>query len=130
MQMMGRAARHLEGHVVLYADRITGSMKRAIDETDRRREIQKNYNKKHGITPKGMQKAIADSRLAGSKKEIESEEERQRDVTKMDKDEIKFYLDELNEQMDLAAKNLEFELAAKLRDKIAEIKKIKKLRKS
>ncbi len=128
MQMMGRAARHLEGHAVLYADNTTGSMQRAIDETNRRRKIQQIYNKKHGITPKSIQKAIADSRLAGSKKEIENEEERARDVTKMDKEEIKFYLDELEEQMDLAAKNLEFELAAKLRDKIEEIKKIRKLK--
>ncbi|HYV33794.1 MAG TPA: excinuclease ABC subunit UvrB [Candidatus Limnocylindria bacterium] len=129
MQMMGRAARHLEGHAVLYADRITGSMQRAIDETNRRREIQKAYNAKHGITPKGIQKAIADSRLAGSKKQIEDEEERKIDPAKMTAEEIKFYLDELNEQMDLAAKNLEFELAARLRDKISDMQKIKKLKK-
>jgi excinuclease ABC subunit B len=129
MQMMGRAARHLEGHVVMYADRITGSMKNGIDETNRRRELQIAYNKKHGITPKGIQKAIADSRLAGSKKEIEDQEERKIDPTRMTEEEIKFYLNELNEQMDLAAQNLEFELAARLRDKIEEIKKITKLKK-
>jgi excinuclease ABC subunit B len=129
MQMMGRAARHLEGHVVMYADRITGSMKNAIDETTRRRTVQQNYNKKHGITPKGIQKAIADSRLAGSKKEIFDEEERKVDPAKMTAEEIKFYLDELNEQMDLAAQNLEFETAARIRDKIEEIKKIRSLKK-
>ncbi len=128
MQMMGRGARHLEGHAVLYADRITGSMQRAIDETNRRREIQQAYNKKHGITPKGIQKAIADSRLSGSKKEIEDEEERKIDPNKMTTEEVKFYLDELNEQMDLAAQNLKFELAARLRDRIDEIKRMQKLK--
>ena len=123
MQMMGRAARHLNGHVVMYADRITGSMKGAIDETNRRRTVQENYNKKHNITPQGIIKAIGDSRMAGSKKEIENEEERKVDPSKMTSEEIKFYMDELNEQMDLAAQNLEFELAARLRDKIDDIKK-------
>ena len=128
MQMMGRAARHLEGHVVMYADRITGSMQRAIDETTRRRKLQEAYNKKHGITPKSIQKAIGDSRMSGSKKAIEDEEERKIDPTKMTKEEIKFYVYELQQQMDLAAKNLEFELAARLRDKIEEIKKVRKLK--
>lgn len=128
MQMMGRAARHVEGHAVLYADKITGSMQRAIDETTRRRKLQEEYNKSHNITPKTISKAIADTRLAGGRKDIEEETD-ERDPSKMDADELRFYLAELDEQMDLAAKNLEFELAAKLRDKIAEIKKIKKLTK-
>lgn len=126
IQMMGRAARHLNGHVVMYADKITGSMQRAIDETNRRRKAQEAYNKKHGVTPKTIQKAIQDSRLSGSK--IKEEEKDDRDITKMDKQELKFYLDELNEQMDLAARNLEFEVAAKIRDRIAEIKKLNRLR--
>lgn len=130
MQMMGRAARHLEGHVVMYADRITGSMQRAIDETNRRHKLQETYNKKHGLSPKSIQKAIADSRLAGSKKEIENEQERQVDPSRMTPEEIKFYVDELEQQMDLAAKNLEFELAAQIRDKIEQIKKIKSLQKN
>ncbi len=131
MQMMGRAARHQEGHVVMYADKITGSMQRAIDETTRRRKLQEAYNKKHGITPQSIQKAIGDSRMAGSKVEIElaDDEAKRRDPGKMDKQELKFYLDELGEQMDLAAKNLEFELAARLRDRISGIKKVKKLKK-
>ncbi|MCX6797402.1 MAG: excinuclease ABC subunit UvrB, partial [Candidatus Doudnabacteria bacterium] len=126
IQMMGRAARHLNGHVVMYADKITGSMQRAIGETNRRRKVQEEYNEKHGITPKTIQKAIQDSRLSGAK--IKEEEKDDRDITKMDKQELKFYLDELNEQMDLAARNLEFEVAAKIRDRIAEIKKLNRLR--
>ena len=129
MQMMGRAARHLEGHVVMYADKITGSMKRAMDETARRRKIQEAYNTKHGITPEGIQKAIADTRLSGNKKAIVDAEGRDIDITKMDKQELAFYNHELKEQMDLAAKNLEFELAAKIRDRISEIKKLNKLQK-
>jgi excinuclease ABC subunit B len=127
--MMGRAARHLQGHVVMYADRVTGSMQRAIDETTRRRKIQEAYNKKHGITPKGIKKAIADSRMAGSKVEILDTENKDRDPAKMDKEELKFYLHELTEQMDFAAKNLEFETAAKIRDRLEEIKTLKKLKK-
>ena len=126
MQMMGRAARHLEGHVVMYADRITGSMKSAMDETTRRRKIQEDYNKEHNITPEGIQKAIVDSRLSGSKKEIVEKDDR--DPSQMDKQEIKFYMDELNEQMDLASRNLEFETAAKIRDRIEEVRKLQKLK--
>lgn len=126
MQMMGRAARHLDGHVVMYADKITGSMKRAIDETNRRRKVQEDYNKKHGITPKTILKKIQDSRLSGAKEKLEEKDAR--DPSQMDKQELKFYLDELNEQMDLAARNLEFETAAKIRDRITEIQKITKLR--
>jgi excinuclease ABC subunit B len=126
MQMRGRAARHLNGHVVMYADRTTGSMNRAIDETNRRRKIQEEYNKKYDITPKTIQKAISDSRLAG-KKEVIEEKLDEVDVTKMDKQELRFYLDELEQQMDLAAKNLEFEVAARIHDKINEIKKLRRL---
>jgi excinuclease ABC subunit B len=131
MQMMGRAARHLEGHVVMYADKITGSMQRAIDETTRRRKLQQDYNKKHGITPTSIQKNIAASRLAGAKREIPlaGDDRSDANIGKMDADELRFYENELEEQMDLASKNLEFELAAKLRDKLEEIKKIKKLSK-
>ena len=131
MQMMGRAARHLEGHVVMYADTITGSMQRAIEETTRRRKLQQDYNKKHGITPTSIQKNIAASRLAGAKREIPlaGDDRSDANISKMDADELRFYENELEEQMDLASKNLEFELAAKLRDKLEEIKKIKKLSK-
>jgi len=126
MQMMGRAARHLNGHVVMYADKVTGSMQRAINETNRRRKIQEDYNKKHGITPQSVKKAITDSRLAGSKKDI-LERVEEEDVTRMDQRELKLYLQELEDEMDLAAKNLEFETAARIRDRLNEIKKLSRL---
>ncbi len=129
MQIMGRAARHLNGHVIMYADRITKSMKAAIDETTRRRHIQEEYNTKHGITPESIQKKIADSRLAGSHKEVAPVNPNELDPTKLSMDEVKLYIEELNDQMDLASRNLEFELAAKLRDQITEIKQIQKMRK-
>lgn len=129
MQIMGRAARHLNGHVIMYADRITRSMKAAIDETTRRRKIQEAYNTKHGITPESIQKKIADSRLAGSHEALPPINPNELDPTKLSMDEIKLYIEELNDQMDLASRNLEFELAAKIRDQITEIKQIQKMRK-
>jgi excinuclease ABC subunit B len=130
MQVMGRAARHLNGHVIMYADRITKSMKAAMDETMRRRKIQEAYNAAHGITPQTIIKNIAESRLAGGRKETLTEHEtREVDVSKLNKEEVKYYLEELDDQMELAAKNLEFELAAQLRDKINEVKKLSKLKK-
>ncbi len=130
MQIMGRGARHLNGHVIMYADRITKSMQAAIDETTRRRKVQEAYNTKHGITPESIQKKIAESRLSGAKVEQEQENKiREVDVSRMKPDELKYYVDELNDQMDLAARNLEFELAATLRDKIEEVRKLRKLKK-
>jgi excinuclease ABC subunit B len=129
MQVMGRAARHLNGHVIMYADRITKSMKAAMDETMRRRKIQEDYNTAHGITPQTIIKNIAESRLAGGRRETLTEHEtREVDVSKLNKEEIKYYLEELDDQMELAAKNLEFELAAQLRDKINEVNQLKKLK--
>ncbi len=135
MQIMGRAARHLNGHVIMYADKMTGSMDRAIKETTRRRKLQEEYNSKHGITPQSIIKAIQETRLAGGKsaswrtETIPGSEIKEVDVSKLSKVELKYYMDELNDQMDLAAKNLEFELAATLRDKITSTKKLSKLRK-
>lgn len=129
MQIMGRAARHLHGHVIMYADRITGSMQRAITETERRRKIQEEYNKAHGITPASIQKKIAETRLAGTKESMPGAEVENVDPTKLNKDELKYYIEELTDQMELAAKNLEFELAAQIRDKLDEIHKIRKLKK-
>ncbi len=129
MQIMGRAARHLNGHVIMYADRMTGSMQRAITETERRRKLQEAFNKKHGITPAGIKKKIADTRLAGSHEALPAADIEEVDVAKLDPKALKMYMDELSDQMDLAAKNLEFELAAKIRDRLSEITQMRRLQK-
>lgn len=118
IQTIGRAARHVEGHVIMYADHITGSMQRAIDETTRRRKIQEDYNKKHGITPKGIAKAIEESTLPRSNKE----EKPKLDLKKIPTEEYAPLIRDLTSQMELAAANLEFEKAADLRDLIEEVK--------
>lgn len=117
IQTIGRAARHLEGRVLMYADTITGSMKRAIDETARRREIQERYNKEHGITPQGIAKKI-EERMST----FEKTDKKKIDLKKIPKDEYAALIRDLTSQMDLAAANLEFEKAADLRDLIEEIK--------
>lgn len=128
MQIMGRAARHLHGHVIMYADRITGSMQRAIAETKRRRAIQEAFNRKHGITPTSVKKQIAENRLAGGKDTPVETDADNIDPGKLSQQELKYYLAELEDQMELAAQNLEFELAANLRDRIGDIKKANKLK--
>lgn len=123
IQTMGRAARHVEGHVIMYADKITGSMERAMKEVERRRKIQEAYNKEHGITPKSIEKAIKESRLAGMKaEEAEKHDLEKIDLTKMSRQDIAYLIEELRDQMDLAAKNLDFEKAASLRDEIQTIR--------
>jgi excinuclease ABC subunit B len=118
VQTIGRAARHLEGRVLMYADVITGSMKRAIDETNRRRVIQETYNQKHGITPQSVAKAIED-RMSTHE---DLTKKKKLDLKKIPKDEYASMIKDLTSQMDLASANLEFEKAADLRDLIAEIK--------
>lgn len=122
IQTIGRAARHEEGTVIMYADNMTGSMQRAIDETARRREKQEAYNKKHGITPRSVQKAVAE-RLH-NETEAETGDVREIDFSKVPKDELAYLTRQLAEQMELAAANLQFEKAAVLRDQIEEIKEI------
>ncbi len=121
IQTIGRAARHEQGKVVMYADNITDSMKVAIDETNRRREIQDAYNKEHGITPKSVDKAISE----GLRAIIPQKEDTSKKINlkKIPKDEYPALLRELTSQMELASANLEFEKAAELRDLIQEIKK-------
>ena len=120
IQTMGRAARHLQGKVIMYADSITGSMKRAIDETNRRRKIQEDYNKEHSITPESIQKEIrkdiVERMMEAEKPTI--------DFRKIPRDELRRLIKTFSSQMDLAAKNLEFEKAAKLRDQISELKEL------
>lgn len=119
IQTCGRAARHLEGVVYMYADRITDSMKFAIDETNRRRTIQETYNKEHNITPVSIAKAIDEGlRALIPKKEVSNK----LNLKKIPKDEYPGLIKELSAQMDMASANLEFERAAELRDQIAEIK--------
>ncbi len=121
IQTMGRAARHVEGRVIMYADQITGSMKRAMDEVVRRRKIQEDYNINNGITPQSIAKLIKETRLGGKKAEEEIKTS-EIDLTKMDKKEIAYLIEELRDQMDLASRNLDFERAASLRDQIAAIR--------
>ncbi|MEX0748711.1 MAG: excinuclease ABC subunit UvrB [Candidatus Saccharimonadales bacterium] len=118
IQTVGRAARHVEGRVVMYADRVTDSMQRAIDETDRRREIQVAHNKQHGITPQGIKRAI-EARM--HEEEAESATPKV-DVKKIPKGEHAHVIRDLSAQMKLAAANLQFEEAAELRDLIEQIK--------
>jgi len=121
IQTSGRASRHLEGKVFMYADRITDSMKKAIDEMDRRRDIQLAYNKEHNITPESIAKEIDEGlRNLIPKKPDESHK---LNLKKIPKDEYPNIIKELSIQMDFAAANLEFEKAAEIRDQIAEIRK-------
>ncbi|MCX6785843.1 MAG: excinuclease ABC subunit UvrB [Candidatus Komeilibacteria bacterium] len=122
IQTMGRASRHLEGRVIMYADNITGSMKRAMAEVERRRVIQTAYNKKHSITPKTIIKAIReDLRFKNEDLKID----RLKDYRNIPQDEIKHLLSDLESQMKLAADNLEFEKAAAIRDQVKILKKRK-----
>lgn len=120
IQTVGRAARHVEGRVIMYADHITKSMKKTIDETDRRREIQVAYNTKHGITPTGITKDVE----KGMRPDLPEEAKRVKlNLSKIPKDEYGHLIKDLSAQMDLAAANLEFEKAAEIRDIINDIKK-------
>lgn len=120
IQIVGRAARHVEGKVLMYADTVTRSMKQAIDETDRRRSIQEAYNIEHGITPTTVAKAIDEGLRAIIPKKDDGKPKI--DLKKIPKDEYASLMKDLSAQMDLASANLEFEKAAELRDLITEIK--------
>lgn len=124
IQTMGRAARHQEGHIIMYADKITASMKKAISETKRRRKFQEAYNKKHKITPQSIQKAIKAERLAGGR--IKEEAVQKLDAKLIPRDELPHLIKDIHNQMELAARNLEFEKAAILRDQIKELRKATK----
>jgi excinuclease ABC subunit B len=120
IQTMGRAARHVDGHVIMYADTITTSMANAMKETQRRRQIQEVYNKEHGITPQGIRKAIKD---ITERVKVVAETRTPYTATPFLKEDIARLIKELESQMRIAARNLEFEKAALLRDRILELRK-------
>ena len=123
IQTIGRAARNTEGHVIMYADRITDSMNKAITETNRRRAIQQAYNEAHGITPKTIQKAVRDL-ISISEAADKSEDSFVKDAESMSYKELNAAIRKLMKQMHSAAAELDFEKAAMLRDKIMELKKM------
>jgi excinuclease ABC subunit B len=122
-QTMGRAARHIDGHVIMYADTVTGSMQRAMDEIKRRRVIQEEYNKANGITPQGIKKAIKDITERVRAAAGVSEEHADYAIGTMSPQDKARLIDELEKQMKKAAKNLDFERAALLRDRIVELRR-------
>ena len=122
IQTIGRAARNAEGHVIMYADTITDSMREALDETNRRREIQMKYNEEHGITPQTIKKAVRD--LISISRVIAKEEVRfEKDPESMTKKELEKLIGDIQKKMQKAAADLNFEAAAELRDKMIELKK-------
>ncbi len=127
IQTIGRAARNVEGHVIMYADHITDSMQAAIDETNRRRSIQQKYNEEHNITPQSIKKAVRD--LISISKVIAKEELRfEKDPESMNRKELEKLISQIEKQMKKAAADLNFEAAAQLRDKMVELKvKLKEL---
>ncbi len=125
IQTIGRAARNSEGHVIMYADKITDSMRIAIDETERRRKVQMAYNEEHGITPQTIQKGVRDL-IAVSKKVAAEEMRLEKDPESMSEKELEKLIRELEKQMKKAAAELNFEAAAELRDKLIELKRLLK----
>lgn len=123
IQTIGRAARNSEGHVIMYADKVTDSMRLAIDETERRRKIQMAYNEEHGITPKTIQKAVRDQ-ISISKKVAAEELKLEKDPESMSRKELEKLIGEVTKRMKKAAAELDFESAAELRDKLIELKQI------
>ena len=123
IQTVGRAARNSEGHVIMYADSITDSMRVAIEETNRRRAIQQQYNEEHGITPTTIKKSVRDL-IAISKAAIEDKKSFEKDPESMDQKELEKLAKELTKKMHQAAAELNFEEAARLRDRMVEVKKM------
>ena len=121
IQTIGRAARNADGHVIMYADNMTDSMKRAIDETERRRSIQQEYNEKHGITPQTIKKAVRDLIRISKKVEVESLQ-MEKDPESMSKQELEAMIKSLSKKMHTAAAELNFELAAQIRDQLIQLK--------
>ena len=124
VQTIGRAARNSEGRVIMYADTITGSMKAAIDETNRRRQIQDAYNKEHGITPTTIKKAIRDLITTGTDEDVDAlnAHRNEKDVESMSKKELQAEIKKYTKKMETAAAELNFEMAAEYRDHLKELK--------
>ena len=122
IQTIGRAARNSEGHVIMYADVMTDSMRKAIQETERRRSIQEAYNKEHGITPTTIKKAVRDL-ITVSRAVAETEDKLKKDPESMTRKELMKLIGQVEKQMRAAAADLNFEQAAELRDKMIELKK-------
>lgn len=122
IQTIGRAARNSDGHVIMYADNMTDSMKKAISETERRRAIQEEYNREHGITPTTIKKAVRDL-IAVSKAVAKTEDKLKKDPESMNRKELTKLIGQVEKQMRAAAADLNFEQAAELRDKMIELKK-------
>ncbi|MBN1375009.1 MAG: UvrB/UvrC motif-containing protein, partial [Dehalococcoidia bacterium] len=125
IQTMGRAARHIDGHVMLYADKLTDSMKNAIEETYRRRKIQEDFNKQHDITPQGIKKAIKD--ITERVTMVVAEQKAKYSTSHVPPEEVARLIKDLESRMKKAAKSLEFEKAALLRDRIVELRKDEEL---
>ena len=123
IQTIGRAARNSEGHVIMYADTITDSMRLALDETERRRAIQMAYNEEHGITPKTIQKSVRDL-ISISKKVAQEEVRFKKDPESMSKKELEKLIKDVEKKMKKAAAELNFEAAAQLRDQMVDLKKM------
>ena len=122
IQTIGRAARNSEGHVIMYADSITDSMRVAMDETERRRTIQQQYNEAHGITPQTIRKSVREL-ISISKKVAKEEQQFAKDPESMSNKELDKLIAEVKKKMERAAADLNFEAAAELRDKMIELKK-------
>ena len=125
IQTIGRAARNADGHVIMYADKITDSMQMALDETERRRKVQMRYNEEHGITPQTIRKGVRDL-IAVSKKVAAEEMRLEKDPESMSEKELEKLIRSLEKQMKKAAAELNFETAAELRDKLIELKRFLK----
>ena len=123
IQTIGRAARNIEGHVIMYADTVTDSMRVAIDETNRRREIQQAYNEEHGITPTTIKKSVRDL-IAISKKVAQEELNFSKSPESMNRGELEKLIKDVEKKMKAAAADLNFEAAAELRDRMRDLRKM------
>ena len=130
IQTIGRAARHLSGRAILYADRMTDSMRQALDETGRRREIQEAYNREHGIDPTSIRKKVSDILLGGAAADPDARERRRsKKREELPTEELERLIRSLEEEMHEAAKDLKFEYAARIRDEVVDLRKeLKRLR--